>query len=84
MLDLNNSYLGRVFLKETNIKFSEYLMLYRLYIAKNLIIMSSETISKIAIEVGYTNSNYFYTQFNKTYGFSPSKLRNNAVLKILN
>ena len=84
MLDLNNSYLGRVFLKETNIKFSEYLMLYRLYIAKNLIIMSSETISKIAIEVGYTNSNYFYTHFNKTYGFSPSKLRNNAVLKILN
>ena len=78
-LDLNSAYLGRVFFKETNIKFSEYLMLYRLYMAKNLITMGSETISKIASEVGYTNSNYFYTHFNKTYGFSPSKLRKNVV-----
>ena len=78
-LDLNSAYLGRVFLKETNIKFSEYLMLYRLYMAKNLITMSSETISKIASEVGYTNSNYFYTHFNKIYGFSPSELRNDVV-----
>ncbi|WP_195517229.1 response regulator transcription factor [Paraclostridium bifermentans] len=78
-LDLNSAYLGRVFLKETNIKFSQYLMLYRLYMAKNLITMSSETISKIASEVGYKNSNYFYTHFNKIYGFSPSELRNDAV-----
>lgn len=79
MLEMNSAYLGRVFFKETNIKFSEYLMLYRLYMAKNLIAMSSETISKIASEVGYTNSNYFYTHFNKTYGFSPSEIRNNAL-----
>lgn len=79
MIDLNSAYLGRVFLKETGIKYSEYLMLYRLHKAKNMIIMSSENISEIANKVGYTNSNYFYIHFNKTFGISPSDFRNNVI-----
>ena len=79
MIDLNSADLGRVFLKETGIKYSEYLMLYRLHKAKNMIIMSSENISKIANKVGYTNSNYFYIHFNKTFGISPSDFRNNVI-----
>ena len=79
MIDLNSGYIGRVFLKETGIKYSEYLMLYRLHKAKNMIIMSSENISEIANKVGYTNSNYFYIHFNKTFGISPSDFRNNVI-----
>ena len=79
MIDLNSAYLGRVFLKETGIKYSEYLMLYRLHKAKNMIIMSSENISEIDNKVGYTNSNYFYIHFNKTFGISPSDFRNNVI-----
>jgi YesN/AraC family two-component response regulator len=72
---MNSNYLGQIFLKETNIKFSEYLMVYRLIQAREKIENTSEKIYNIAHQVGYSNINYFYTHFHSYFGVSPSDLR---------
>lgn len=56
-------------------KYSEYLMAYRLLEAKRLIINTREKISVIAGMVGYSQLNNFYTQFRNYFGVSPSSLR---------
>lgn len=72
---MNSTYLGQIFLKETRMKFSEYIMCYRLLLAKEKIEATSDKISAIAHMVGYSNLNYFYTQFHTFWGCSPSGLR---------
>ncbi len=72
---MNSNYLGQIFLKETHMKFTEYLMAYRLIIAKEQILSTPEKICCIANHVGYTNMNYFYTHFRSYFGKSPSDLR---------
>lgn len=72
---MNSTYLGQIFIKETGMKFSEYLMCYRLFMAREHIINSDEKIAVIAASVGYTNMNYFYQQFNQYYHTTPSEMR---------
>ena len=72
---MNSNYLGQIFLKETHIKFSEYLMIYRLIIAKEKLETTTDKTYNIAREVGYSNINYFYTHFHTYFGVSPSDLR---------
>lgn len=72
---MNPTYLGQIFIKETNMKFSEYLMAYRVYVARSRIMDTGDKISEIANEAGYTNMNYFYQHFHNFYGVSPLKMR---------
>ncbi|MHA0857967.1 response regulator transcription factor [Paenibacillus sp. CMAA1364] len=72
---MNSTYLGQLFLKESNIKFSEYLMAYRMLLARERIQSSDDKISCVALSVGYNNLNYFYTHFQGFFGKSPSDLR---------
>lgn len=75
-LHMSNKYIGRVFLKDTGMRFTEYLMAYRMLEAKKLILGTSEKISVIAGMVGYSQLNNFYTNFRSFFGVSPSSLRN--------
>ncbi|WP_053375196.1 response regulator transcription factor [Paenibacillus sp. FJAT-27812] len=72
---MNSTYLGQLFLKESEMKFSEYLMGYRMLLAQERIQSSDEKISSVALSVGYNNLNYFYTHFHSFFGKSPSDLR---------
>lgn len=72
---MNATYLGQIFIKETDMKFSEYLMAYRMYVAREQIINTDEKISVIAANVGYTNMNYFYQHFHNYYNITPSEMR---------
>lgn len=72
---MNSTYLGQLFLKESGMKFSEYLMAYRMLLAQERIQATDEKISSIALSVGYNNLNYFYTHFHGYFGKSPSELR---------
>lgn len=72
---MNSTYLGQLFLKEAHMKFSEYLMAYRMLQAKEYILTTDEKISSIALAVGYPNLNYFYTHFQGYFGMSPSEMR---------
>lgn len=75
-LHMSNKYIGRIFLKDTGMRFTEYLMAYRMLEAKKLILGTGEKISVIAGMVGYSQLNNFYTNFRSFFGVSPSSLRN--------
>lgn len=72
---MNATYLGQIFIKETGMKFSEYLMAYRMQAAKKRILYTDEKISVIAAEAGYSNLNYFYQHFHGYYQLTPSEMR---------
>ncbi len=74
--NMSGKYIGRVFLKDTGMKFSEYLMAYRMLEARRLIVNTQEKISAIANMVGYVQLNNFYIHFKNYFGVSPSALRN--------
>lgn len=72
---MNPTYLGQIFIKETNMKFSEYLMAYRMHVARCRILETDNKISEVAGEVGYSNMNYFYQHFHNYYGVAPLRMR---------
>lgn len=76
IFNMSSKYIGRIFLKDTGIKFSEYLTAYRMIEARKLIENTQEKISVIANMVGYSQLNNFYVHFKSYYNISPSTLRN--------
>ena len=72
---MSSKYIGRIFLRDTGLKFSEYLMVYRMLMARNLIVNTKEKISAIASSVGYSQINNFYVHFKSYFNVSPSSLR---------
>ena len=75
-MHMSGKYIGRIFLRDTGIKVSEYLMAYRMLEARKLIVGTQEKISVIAGMVGYVQLNNFYIHFRNYFGVSPSALRN--------
>lgn len=59
----------------TNLTFKEYLTKTRIEAAKSLLISSDKSITEIAYECGYNNSNFFGDVFKKAIGMSPSSYR---------
>lgn len=74
-MHMSSKYIGRVFLKDTGMKFSEYLMACRMIEARKLITGTREKVSVIAGMVGYGQLNNFYIHFRSYFGVSPSALR---------
>ena len=59
----------------TNMTFKEYLTKTRIEAAKSLLISSEKSITEIAYECGYNNSNFFDDVFKKAVDMSPSSYR---------
>ena len=78
-LHMNSKYLGRVFLRETGMKLSEYVTACRMERARRLIVGTPEKISVIANMVGYSQPNRFYVHFKRHFGVSPGAMRALAV-----
>lgn len=74
-LHMNSKYVGRVFLAQTGMKFSQYLLACRMEEARRLVEGTREKISVIAGMVGYSQPNRFYVHFQSYFGVSPSALR---------
>ncbi|CQR45853.1 putative response regulatory protein [Paraliobacillus sp. PM-2] len=72
---VNAIYLGQLFQKELGVVFSEYLNRYRLEKAKELLKTTHYRAGEIGIIVGYSDTTYFYKQFKKNVGATPSKWR---------
>ncbi len=73
--NMSSKYIGRIFLKDTGMRFTEYLMAYRMLEAKRRIVSTNEKISIIAGLVGYSQLNNFYIHFRNYFGVSPSSMR---------
>ncbi|WP_170140671.1 helix-turn-helix domain-containing protein [Oceanobacillus arenosus] len=72
-LNLSTSYVSTLFKKITGENFKEYLNMYRIQVAKNLLKDKKYKISEVAESVGYTNINSFIRIFKKYEGTSPGK-----------
>lgn len=72
---VNAIYLGQLFQKEVGVVFSEYLNRYRLEKAKELLKTTHYRAGEIGKKVGYSDTTYFYKQFRKTVGATPSEWR---------
>ena len=73
--NMSSKYIGRIFLKDTGMKFTSYLTAYRMLEAKRLLESTQEKIFVIAGMVGYSQLNNFYTHFKNHFGISPSTMR---------
>ncbi|RUT36498.1 response regulator transcription factor [Paenibacillus zeisoli] len=69
---LHPVYLGQLFHKETGETFAEYINRYRIERAKEQLKNTNLKVHEIARNVGYWETGYFYKQFRKYVGISPT------------
>ncbi|CAH1201472.1 Regulator of RpoS [Paenibacillus sp. JJ-223] len=72
---LHPVYLGQLFQKETGETFAEYINKYRIERAKEQLRSSNRKVHEIARNVGYWETGYFYKQFRKYVGISPTDFK---------
>ncbi|MGG6309491.1 response regulator [Paenibacillus macerans] len=68
-------YLGQLFHKETGGSFAEYINKYRIEKAKQELKNTNLKVHEIARNVGYWEIGYFYKQFRKYVGISPTDFK---------
>lgn len=71
----NKWYLGRMFKKETNQSFSDYVNSRRLETACYLLKNSEDTVLNISYKVGFNNVTYFNRLFKQAFGITPTDFR---------
>lgn len=75
-LFINPQYLSRLFSEEVEIPFSEYLLRYRIKMAKKLLIKERDwSIDHIALATGFNSQHYFSKAFKKLTSSSPARYR---------
>ncbi len=74
-MNLSRSYLHHIFITMANMSPQEFLMNFRMKRAGDLLIKSPNTITTIAISVGYRDSLTFSKAFKKFYSVSPTIFR---------
>lgn len=72
---LSPTYFSKKFKLVTGMGFKEYLNYVRLRHAQTALLTTSNTITDIALENGFNDSNYFKDLFKKVYGKSPREFR---------
>ena len=74
---LSPTYFSKKFKLITGMGFKEYLNYVRLKHAQTALLTSDSSITDIALEYGFNDSNYFKDLFKKVYGKSPREYRKN-------
>ncbi len=75
-LHMNTSYLSRRFSEELGTSFSDYLLNYRIEVAKKLLKEKDWSIQRVAEETGFNSQHYFSTVFKRHTRMSPKNFRN--------
>lgn len=70
------SYLSTLFKKERNVNFSDFLTEVRMQKAKELLRNTSMKAYEVAMQVGYSNPQYFSMRFKQYTGYSPLRFKN--------
>lgn len=79
-IGVNSAYLSRIFKKEVEKGFVEYLNSYRIEIAKELI-KQDERLKNIVQKAGFSSYNYFFRVFREITGETPQEYKKNSSLK---
>lgn len=72
---LSPTYFSKKFKATTGLGFREYLIYARLKKASLELLTTSDSITNIALNCGFSNSNYFKDAFKNAYGLSPREFR---------
>jgi transcriptional regulator GlxA family with amidase domain len=72
---LSTGHFHDVFLRETGFTPARYHQRLRIAAAKQLLIVNDHSITDVAIELGYSSSQYFATTFRKLVGLTPQQYR---------
>lgn len=72
-------HLARLFSKELELSFSDYLIELRMQKGASLLQHSSRSIREIGARVGYADPSRFATHFRRRFGLSPSEFRSRLV-----
>ncbi len=75
VVGVSENYLSQIFRQEMTLSPWDYLNRFRIQQAKELLSVSDETITKIAMRVGFNDSAYFSRVFRKHTGQSPLEFR---------
>lgn len=73
--NVSESYLSRLFREETDYSFHEYLTVYRIRKACEMLMDTSVRIYEVAQSVGYKDQRYFSIVFKKYMGMSPGHFK---------
>ena len=77
-IGVSKSYLSRIFKADTGISLWDYLNRYRIQKAKQLLLLTDDSITSIAADVGYEEVGYFGRVFREIAGCSPRAFRQQA------
>lgn len=77
-IGVSKSYLSRIFKMDTGISLWDYLNRFRIQKAKELLLLTDESITGIAADVGYEDVGYFGRVFREVAGCSPRAFRQQA------
>ncbi len=77
---LSPRYANSIFKKETDETIYDYLMEYRIEIAKKLLRKDDSKVALVAEAVGYRNTSYFSLSFKKNVGMTPAEYKNKAII----
>jgi len=72
---MSPEHFSRSFKKENGVGFNKYVNLLRLQKAEELLRTTDKSVSEIAENCGFEDSNYFSLKFKELYGISPRSLR---------
>lgn len=75
LCNINATYLSRVFKEETGESFSDYLIAYRIEMAKLLLKDVRLNISEVSEKVGYCDAKHFSKSFRSAVGITPKEYR---------
>src|SRR5699024_4245718 len=78
-LYLNASYFSRLFKKELNITFVEYVKQRKVERAKELLEITNDSVGSVCEQLGYDNQSYFIKVFKKIVGCTPLEFRSNKM-----
>ena len=74
-MSVSTSHFKKIFKRDLGYTFSNYLNMLRIQKAKELLLKSKMSITEIAYNIGYNDSNYFSTVFKNIEGVSPREYR---------
>jgi YesN/AraC family two-component response regulator len=77
-LGVSENHLTRIFGREIGLSPWDYLNRYRVKQAKELLLRTNDSISSVALQVGFDDPAYFSRVFRKQVGVSPSAFRQQA------
>lgn len=77
----NYSYISKLFSEVSGTTIENYFILQKIEKAKEWLVYNEMTVSEIALQLGYTNSQNFSSQFKRIAGVTPTGFKKDGILK---